>query len=80
MEKVPQRVERKMTEIYADAPIARYGKRKPDFSTMGRKITNQFKNFREIVERHAELSTVDQEESLKILQPWNLGQWQSRKS
>jgi len=80
MEKVPQRVERKMTEIYADAPIAHYGKRKPDFSTMGRKITNQFKNFREIVERHAELPTVDQEESLKILQPWNLGQWQSRKS
>lgn len=49
MEKVPQRVERKMTEIYADAPVAQYGKRKPDFSTMGRKITNQFKNFREIV-------------------------------
>lgn len=49
MEKVPQRVEKKMTEIYADAPIAQYGKRKPDFSTMGRKITNQFKKFREIV-------------------------------
>lgn len=49
MEKMPQRVERKITEIYTDAPVAQYGKRKPDFSTMGRKITNQFKNFREIM-------------------------------
>jgi acetyl-CoA C-acetyltransferase len=37
MEKIPQKIEQKLSEKYAKAPIAEYGKRKPDFSTMGRK-------------------------------------------
>ncbi len=37
MEKIPQKIEQPLSEKYAHAPIAEYGKRQPDFSTMGRK-------------------------------------------
>ena len=30
MSKVPQKLERKKSEIYQDAPIAKFGERKPD--------------------------------------------------
>jgi acetyl-CoA C-acetyltransferase len=49
MEKVPQRLDKTRAEMYADAPIAKFGERKPDFTTMGRKIKNQYRNFREVV-------------------------------
>jgi len=49
MEKIPQKLDKKKSEIYANAPIAKYGERKPDFSTMGRKIKNPHKKFREVV-------------------------------
>ena len=49
MEKVPQKLEKTRAEMYANAPIAKFGERKPDFSTMGRKIKNQFRNVREVV-------------------------------
>ena len=49
MSKVPQKLNRKKSEIYKDAPIAKFGERKPDFSTMGRKIKNPHKKFREVV-------------------------------
>ncbi|MDD5234370.1 MAG: thiolase family protein [Syntrophales bacterium] len=49
MKKVPQKLDRKKSEVYANAPIAKFGERKPDFSGMGRKIGNQFKKFREVV-------------------------------
>ena len=49
MAKVPQKLDRKKTEIYKDAPIAKFGERKPDFTTMGRKIKNPHKKFREVV-------------------------------
>ncbi len=49
MAKIPQRLERKKSEIYKDAPIAKFGERKPDFTTMGRKIKNPHKKFREVV-------------------------------
>ena len=48
MEKVPQKLEKTRAEMYAHAPIAKYGERKPDFSTMGRKYKNQYRNFREV--------------------------------
>jgi len=38
MEKVPQKLEKTRAEMYANAPIAKYGERKPDFSTMGRNL------------------------------------------
>jgi len=49
MEKVPQKLEKTRAEMYAYAPISKFGERKPDFSTMGRKIKSQFKNVREVV-------------------------------
>jgi acetyl-CoA C-acetyltransferase len=49
MDKVPQKLEKTRAEMYAHAPISKFGERKPDFSTMGRKIKNQFKNVREVV-------------------------------
>ena len=49
MEKVPQKLEKTRAEMYAHAPISKFGERKPDFSTMGRKIKSQFKNVREVV-------------------------------
>jgi len=39
MEKTPQKLEKKLTEKYAKAPIAGFGERKPDFSALDRKIT-----------------------------------------
>ena len=44
MVKVPQKLEKTRAEIYKNAPIAKFGERKPDFSTMGRKIKNPHKN------------------------------------
>ncbi len=49
MSKEPQKLDKTRKEFYANAPIAKFGERKPDFSTMGRKIKNVFKNFREVV-------------------------------
>jgi acetyl-CoA C-acetyltransferase len=49
MGKVPQKLEKTRAEMYANAPISKFGERKPDFSTMGRKIKNQFKAVREVV-------------------------------
>lgn len=46
MAKIPQKLERKKSEIYKDAPIAKFGERKPDFTTMGRKIKNPHRKFR----------------------------------
>ncbi len=45
MDKVPQKLEKTRAEMYANAPIAKFGQRKPDFSTMGRKIKNQYRKF-----------------------------------
>lgn len=49
MAKIPQKLERKKSDIYKDAPIAKFGERKPDFSTMGRKMKNPHARFREVV-------------------------------
>ncbi len=49
MEKVPQKLSKTRKEYYQDAPIAKFGERKPDFSGMGRKIKNSFKGLREVV-------------------------------
>ena len=48
MEKIPQKLDKKKSEIYANAPIAKYGERKADFGTMGRKMKNPHKKFREV--------------------------------
>ncbi|MCP4682652.1 MAG: thiolase family protein [Desulfobacterales bacterium] len=45
----PRKLERQRTNFYKDAPIAEFGKRKPDLSTMGRKIKNMVKDHREVV-------------------------------
>jgi acetyl-CoA C-acetyltransferase len=37
MEKVPQKLDRKLSETYANTPISALGERKPDFSSLGRK-------------------------------------------
>ncbi|HOP35371.1 MAG TPA: acetyl-CoA C-acyltransferase [Syntrophales bacterium] len=49
MEKVPQKLDRKRAEVYKDAPVAKFGERKPDYSGMGKKIKNVYKGFREVV-------------------------------
>jgi len=49
MSKVPQKLDKKRADVYKDAPIAKFGERKPDFSTMGGKIKNQYKQHREVV-------------------------------
>ena len=49
MEKVPQKLDKTRKEFYKDAPIAKFGERKPDFSGMGRKIKNNSKGLREVV-------------------------------
>ncbi|OPY89318.1 MAG: Acetyl-CoA acetyltransferase [Syntrophaceae bacterium PtaU1.Bin231] len=49
MKKAPQRLERKKMEIYAGLKPAGFGQRKPDFSTMGRKMKNPHSKFREVV-------------------------------
>jgi len=49
MSKVPQKLEKTRTEIYRDAKAAGFGQRKPDFSTMGRRLKNVHRKFREVV-------------------------------
>ena len=49
MEKAPRKLEKKRTDIYAGKPVTKFGERKPDYSTMGRKIKNKIKDFREVV-------------------------------
>lgn len=49
MEKVPQKLELTRKDYYANAKVTGFGERKPDYSTMGRKIKNMYKNFREVV-------------------------------
>jgi acetyl-CoA C-acetyltransferase len=49
MSKVPQKLDNKRADVYKDAPIAKFGERKPDFSTMGGKIKNQYKEHRDVV-------------------------------
>jgi len=49
MSTVPQKLDRTRADVYKDAPIAKFGERKPDFSTMGKKVKNQYKNNREVV-------------------------------
>jgi len=49
MEKVPQKLDKTRKEFYKDAPIAKLGERKPDFSGMGRIIKNNSKGLREVV-------------------------------
>lgn len=49
MEKVPQKLEKTRAEMYVNAPIAKFGERKPEFSTMGRRFKNQYRKFREVV-------------------------------
>lgn len=48
MEKIPQKIQEKLSERYAKAPVAEYGKRMPDFSTMGRKKKKDL-SLREVV-------------------------------
>ncbi|MDI9569715.1 MAG: thiolase family protein [Pseudomonadota bacterium] len=49
MEKVPQKLEKTRKDYYKDAPIAKFGERKPDYSGMGKRIKNAFKGLREVV-------------------------------
>ncbi len=44
MEKIPQKLDKKRSEIYANARISKYGQRKPDFSTSGKIIKNRAAN------------------------------------
>ncbi|MBN1634899.1 MAG: thiolase family protein [Deltaproteobacteria bacterium] len=49
MGKIPQKPNKKREEVYADSTPTKFGERKPDFSSMGRKIENTTHNFREVV-------------------------------
>jgi acetyl-CoA C-acetyltransferase len=49
MGKVTQKLGRKLSEIYASRPPESYGKRKPDFTTMGRKSKKPTGVLREVV-------------------------------
>lgn len=49
MPKIPQKLDRTKSEIYKNAPIAKFGERKPDYSSMGRKMKNPHNKFREVV-------------------------------
>ncbi|MCX7816676.1 MAG: thiolase family protein [Syntrophales bacterium] len=49
MEKVPQKLELTRRDYYANAKVTGFGERKPDYSTMGRKTKNTYKNLREVV-------------------------------
>ena len=49
MSNAVQKLDRKKSEIYKDAPVAKFGERKPDFTTMGRRIKNVHKQFRDVV-------------------------------
>ena len=48
MSNSPRKVERKRTDVYKDAPVAKFGERKPDYSTVGRKMKNMMKEHREV--------------------------------
>ena len=49
MKKVPQTLDRDMKQVYHGTLPTEFGARRPDFSTMGRKTGNRFKDFREVV-------------------------------
>jgi len=49
MARTPQKLDRKKSEIYKNEPVIKFGERKPDFTTMGRKMKNPHKKFREVV-------------------------------
>ena len=49
MSNEPRKLARKRSDVYKDAKVAKFGERKPDFSTMGRKIKNKIKEHREVV-------------------------------
>ena len=49
MSNEPRKLARKRADVYKDASVAKFGERKPDFSTMGRKIKNKVKEHREVV-------------------------------
>ncbi len=49
MSDAPRKLERKRADVYKDAQVAKFGERKPDFSTSGRKIKNKIKEHREVV-------------------------------
>lgn len=49
MTKVPQKLELTRKTYYKDAKTTAYGERKPDYSTMGRKISNTYAKQREVV-------------------------------
>ena len=48
-EKVVQKLEHTRKNYYKDAEIAAYGERKPDYSTLGRKIENTYARQRQVV-------------------------------
>lgn len=48
-DKVVQKLEITRKDYYKDAPISPYGERKPDYSTMGRKIPNTYAKHRQVV-------------------------------
>ncbi len=45
----PRKLARKRADVYKDAKVTKFGERKPDFSTSGRKIKNQIREHREVV-------------------------------
>ncbi len=49
MSNEPSKITRNRKDYYKDAKVAKFGERKPDFSSSGRKIKNQMKSLREVV-------------------------------
>jgi acetyl-CoA C-acetyltransferase len=49
MERIAQKIIKKKHQIYEDMKTAKFGERKPDFSTLGRKISKSATNFRDVV-------------------------------
>ncbi|MCK5793767.1 MAG: acetyl-CoA C-acyltransferase [Anaerolineales bacterium] len=49
MSNEPRKLALKRSDIYKDANVAKFGERKPDFSTIGRKFKNKVKEHREVV-------------------------------
>ena len=49
MSNEPRKLARKRSDVYKDVSVSKFGERKPDFSTIGRKIKNQVKEHREVV-------------------------------
>ncbi|MDD5094680.1 MAG: thiolase family protein [Dehalococcoidia bacterium] len=49
MDRIPQKPSRKKKDVYAGLKPAAFGERKADFSTIGRKIANPYKNLRQVV-------------------------------